>query len=190
MRPALLLIAAGALMATDRAVEGNAKSPVRVVVYEDLQCPDCAAFRRMMDEHLLPKYGARAAFEHRDFPLAKHAWARQAAAAARFFDSVNPALGVRYRRHTMENIRHTTVENFADRLSTFADQHGIDSERARQSLADPKIAAAVEADFQEGVARGVAKTPTVFVDGEPFIERFDLEAIAKSIDAALARYKQ
>ena len=40
-----------------------------------------AAFRRMLDEKLLPKYGDEVAFVHRDFPLAKHAWARQAAAA-------------------------------------------------------------------------------------------------------------
>jgi protein-disulfide isomerase len=190
VRLALAAAAAGALLAADRAVEGNAKSPVRVIVYEDLQCPDCAAFRRMMDEHLLPRYGDRVAFEHRDFPLARHAWARKAAAAARFFDGVNPALGVLYRRHILETIRETTADNFEDRLSSFADRHGIDSEKARRSLADPRIASAVESDYQDGVARGVAKTPTVFVDGEPFIERFALEAVSKSIDEALARHKK
>jgi len=30
-------------------VEGNASSPVRVVIYEDLQCSDCAAFRKMLE---------------------------------------------------------------------------------------------------------------------------------------------
>ena len=42
-------------------VEGNPASTVRVVVYEDLQCPDCAAFRKMMDADLLPKYKATVA---------------------------------------------------------------------------------------------------------------------------------
>ena len=55
------------------------ESKVRVLIYEDLQCPDCAEFRRMMDEKILPRYGERVAFIHRDFPLAKHAWARKAA---------------------------------------------------------------------------------------------------------------
>ena len=62
-------------------VEGLAESKVRVLIYEDLQCPDCAAFRRMMDEKILPRYQDRVAFVHRDFPLAKHAWARKAAVA-------------------------------------------------------------------------------------------------------------
>ena len=41
-------------------------------------------------------------------------------------------------------------------------------------------------DYQEGIARGVARTPTIFVNGEPFIETFTFEDISKSIDAALA----
>jgi hypothetical protein len=30
-------------------VEGNAASRVRVIIYEDLQCPDCATFRKALD---------------------------------------------------------------------------------------------------------------------------------------------
>jgi protein-disulfide isomerase len=44
----------------------------------------------------------------------------------------------------------------------------------------------VEKDCQEGVARGVSRTPTVFVDGEPFVETFTFEQLSKAIDAALA----
>jgi hypothetical protein len=82
-------------------VEGNAKSKVRVVVYEDLQCPDCAVYRKMMDEKLLPEFGAQVAFEHRDFPLPKHKWARKAAIAARFFAATKPETAVAFRRMTM-----------------------------------------------------------------------------------------
>ena len=54
--PALLLLAVcvgafGAASAS-QVVEGNPSSPVRVLIYEDLQCPDCAAFRKMLDEKL------------------------------------------------------------------------------------------------------------------------------------------
>ncbi|NWF85183.1 MAG: thioredoxin domain-containing protein, partial [Bryobacteraceae bacterium] len=76
MHPLLLMISAGmGLAAPPTRVEGNPSSPVRVVIYEDLQCSDCAAFRKMLDEKLLPRYGSKVAFEHRDFPLAKHSWA-------------------------------------------------------------------------------------------------------------------
>jgi protein-disulfide isomerase len=85
MRSALLLmLAAIGSFAEGPIVEGNPKAAVRVIIYEDLQCPDCAVLRKMLDEKLLPKYKDRVAFEHRDVPLAKHSWARQAAIAARF----------------------------------------------------------------------------------------------------------
>jgi protein-disulfide isomerase len=53
------------------------------------------------------------------------------------------------------------------------------------SLSDGGLAAAVEADFQEGVARGIARTPTALVNGEPFIETFTVEEISAGIERAL-----
>jgi protein-disulfide isomerase len=43
----------------------------------------------------------------------------------------------------------------------------------------------VDKDFQEGVARGIARTPTALVNGVPFIETFTFEEISKGIDEAL-----
>ncbi len=174
------------LWAQEALVEGNPKSPVRVIVYEDLQCSDCADFRVMMDKLLLPRYRDKVAFEHRDFPLARHAWARPAAIAARFFEHVRPELGLRWRRHILSTIRATTVDNFREKLAAFADANGVDAGKATAALEDARLAGLVEKDFQEGVARGVARTPTVLVDGVPFIERFAFEDISRAIDAALA----
>jgi protein-disulfide isomerase len=167
-------------------MEGRADSPVQVVIYEDLQCPDCAAFRRMMDEKLLPRYGSRVAFLHRDFPLAKHAWARRAAIAARFFAEKKPELGIAYRRHILSTMQETTGGNFNQKLSEFAREQGIDAAEVVAALNEPRYAALVDKDFQDGVARGVARTPTVFVNGAPFIETFTFEEISKGIDQALA----
>ncbi|HKA00815.1 MAG TPA: thioredoxin domain-containing protein [Candidatus Solibacter sp.] len=167
-------------------VEGRTESKVRVLIYEDLQCPDCAAFRRMMDDQILPRYGERVAFVHRDFPLAKHIWARKAAIAARYFAGVKPELALEYRRRTMAAIRETQAGNFNEKLSAFARDNGIDPAEAVAALDDHRLAALVERDFQDGVARGVAKTPTVFVGGKPFIEHFTFEEISQSIEDALA----
>ena len=130
-----VLVLAMSLWAQKPAVEGRADSTVRAVIYEDLQCPDCAAFERMLNEKLLPQYGGKVAFIHRDFPLAKHAWARRAAIAA---------------------------------------------------LSNAHYAELVEHDYQDGVSRGVVHTPTVFVNGRPFVETFTFEEISKGIDQALA----
>ena len=39
--------------------------------------------------------------------------------------------------------------------------------------------------IQDGVARGVSKTPTVFVNGQPFIETFTVQEISKAIEDAV-----
>ncbi len=172
-------------LALPALVEGNRESSVRVLIFEDLQCPDCAVFRKMMDERLLPKYGQRVAFEHRDFPLAKHPWARRAAVASRWFERSSPELALKYRRETLGSIKQTTPENFNERLEAFARANGADPKQAVAALDDPELAALVEKDFQDGVARGVAHTPTAFVNGAPFVETITFEEISKAIDAAL-----
>ena len=167
-------------------VEGLAESKVRVLIYEDLQCPDCAEFRRLMDDKILPRYASRVAFVHRDFPLAKHAWARQAAVAARYFGERRPELGLAYRRQILSSIAQTTPDNFKQRLAQFARANGIDPAAAVAALDDARLASLVERDFQDGVARGVVHTPTVFVNGRAFVENILYEDISEALDDALA----
>lgn len=185
---AATLLASAAVFAQS-LVEGRTGSPVRVLIYEDLQCPDCATFRVMMDRQILPRYSDRVEFVHRDFPLAKHACARQAAIAARFFYLRDANLGLEYRRHALATIGDTTPANFKDRLAAFARAHDVSPADALSALDDPKLAELVEKDYQDGVGRGVAHTPTVFVNGAPFVESFTFEEISKGIDEALAQTK-
>ncbi len=183
--PFLVILTAMAAFAQPHLVEGKAESPVRVVIYEDLQCPDCADFRVMLDTQLLPKYGAKVAFEHRDFPLPKHKWARPAAVAARFFYGQSPALAVRWRQETMRDQPKITPETFDAHLAAFAGRNGVDPAKAQAALSDPALTDFIQMDYEEGVARGIAHTPTALVNGSPFIETFTFDAIAAGIEAAM-----
>jgi protein-disulfide isomerase len=181
-----LLASSVGLSGQQPVVEGLAESRVRVLIYEDLQCTDCAEFRRMMDDKLLPRYATRVAFVHRDFPLAKHTWAREAAVAARYFAERKPELGLAFRRQTMASIEQTTTDNFKERLAQFARANGVDPAAAVAALGDAHLASLVDRDFQDGVARGVVHTPTVFVNGQAFIEHVSFEEISAALDDALA----
>jgi len=191
MKSALVLVlSAMALPAQNTPpslVEGLAASPVRVLIYEDLECSDSAHFRRMLDQQLLPKYADKVAFIHHDFPLAKHAWARRAAIAARFFAARSPELGLAFQRYAMAGQELTSSASFNMRLSIFAHEHGIPPDAAIAALSDPRYGELVDQDHREGVARGVSHTPTVFVNGQPFIETFTFAEISKGIDQALAQ---
>lgn len=183
--PYLFLLTAVTAMAQTHFVEGKPDSPVRVVIYEDLQCSDCAEFRVMLDSLLLPKYGAKVAFEHRDFPLPKHKWAWPASIAGRFFFERSPKLAVLWRQETMRKQADITPERFEAYLSEFATRNGVDPASAQAALGDAGLAAIVQSDYEEGVARGIAHTPTALVNGAPFIETFTFAEIAAGIEAAM-----
>lgn len=169
-----------------KLVEGDPASPVRILIYEDLQCPDCANFRKMMDTDLIPRFKDTIAFEHRDFPLAKHAWARVAAISARYFETISPELAIEFRKAAMAAQSNITPANFREHVTSFATAHQTDPARALEALSDKTLDAVVEANYQEGIARGVARTPTVLVNGDPFVETFSIADIAKSIERELA----
>lgn len=180
------LLGAAMPASAESLIEGKADSPVRVLIYEDLQCSDCAAFRKMLDEVLLPKYGAKVAFEHRDFPLPKHSWARLGAIASRHFESASPAVAISWRREVMRDQAKVTADSFPTYLQAFARKQGLDPAKAVAALTDPKLSELVASDYEEGVARGIARTPTALVNGTPFIETFTAEQISAGIDKALA----
>jgi protein-disulfide isomerase len=185
----LLLLAAGFSMsaAPGGVVEGNPSSPVRVLIYEDLQCSDCANFELLLEEKILPKYGSRVAFIHRDFPLGKHDWARPAAMAARWVWEQDSRAGIAIRRELMAEQNSVTLQNLKAWLTEFAARNGIDRKGILDALNDKAIAAAVDQDLQGGVARGVSRTPTVYVGGQPFVETILYEDLARALDAALAK---
>lgn len=160
-------------------VQGNAESSVRVVAYVDLQCPDCASYSAMLDDHLIPRYGTEVAFEFHHFPLPKHSWARQAAVAAVAFAAVQPELGLAFEKLCFRQQREISSENIASVITGFADLRGVDIR-----LDDRSFAAMVQSEYNEGVARGVERTPTVFVADKVFIETFTSSDLAAGIERA------
>jgi protein-disulfide isomerase len=158
---------------------------VRVIAYEDLQCSDCAVYHRMLQEQLLPAYGEFVAFEYRDFPLPKHAWARAAAIVARHFMNMTPKLGDAFRAYCYEHQREISSDDLTDHVRTFATASASSVEDAVNALNDAAVGQQVDADYKEGLARGVVRTPTVFIGNEAFIETFSFHDIARSIELAL-----
>jgi protein-disulfide isomerase len=192
MRPGgaiLLLLASGAGVAAPRSdvVEGNPASPVKVIIYEDLQCPNCLNFRSLLDQRILPKYGSRVAFIHRDLPLGKHDWARPAATAARWVYQRSPQLGITFRREIMSEQEHITADNLKPWLVEFARRNRLDEQGIVDCLNDPAMRSLVEQDYLGAVARGVTRTPTVYVGNQSLVEIITFDDLARLIDVELAR---
>jgi protein-disulfide isomerase len=182
---ALALIGTGAVVGQARLVEGNRSSTVRVIIYEDMQCPDCAEFRKQMDERLLPQFGRLVAFEHRDFPLHKHAWARQAAIAARFFGSISSQEETDVRRFIFSHQAELNPNNFLETLETYGRARGVNPRELTSHLNDDALSGLVDVDRRDGIADGIAYTPTVLVNGEAFVERFAIEELIQCLARAV-----
>ncbi len=183
-----LLAGCSALFAMkSELVEGNAASPVRVVIYEDLQCADCEKLRVLLDNQVLARYGSRVAFVHKDFPLGKHDWARQAAVAGRWVYAQDPVLGITFRREILAEHDHITVGTLRPWLLEFAARNRLSEQGILDSLKDVRLNSLVDQDYQTGVAKGVSHTPTVYIGGQAIVETVLYDDLARAIDHELGR---
>ena len=172
---------------THDIVEGNPDSPVKVTIYGDLQSGECQSLRAMLDEKLLPKYGKKVAFIHRDFPLGRHNWAREAAMAARWVHEQSPSLGIVFRRELLAEQDHITPANLKPWVREFATRNHLNPDAIEASLTDQRLSTIVDQDIQMASARGLTKVPSVFVAGQMFAETIIYDDLARAIDSALAR---
>jgi len=155
---------------------------VAIVIFEDLECPDCARAAPLVEEaartYKIPVV-------RHDFPLPMHPWAYDAAVLARFFDTHSRAIGNQFRdtvfAHQLE-ITKDTLRSFAEK---FAAAHKIDL----PFVVDPEgtLAALVNADRQRGIQLGLQHTPTLYVvsskrSGTPFVEVVDRSQLFQLID--------
>jgi len=151
--------------ATSYGADGSSLKPppgarVAIVVFEDLECPDCARAFPLLQEagkkHSIPVV-------LRDFPLSAHPWSFDAAVFARYFDTKSEKLGVDFRGYIFQNQPQITKQN----LRQYADKFANDNKSPLPFVVDPegKLKEKIIADRDLGTQIGLQHTPTIFVIG-------------------------
>ena len=176
--------------APDRAKIAALKPPpgakVAIVIFQDLQCPDCARAHPLM---LDAEKTYHIPLVQHDFPLPMHNWSHQAAVIARYFDTKSLKTGNEWRDYCYANQPSITPENLRPRADQFAKEHGM----ALPFALDPsgKLEAKIQADFSLGQRIGIEHTPTIFVvtnsGAEPFVEVVDRTQLYSILDDAIAK---
>ncbi|MFO1392344.1 MAG: thioredoxin domain-containing protein [Steroidobacteraceae bacterium] len=133
---------------------------VAIVVFEDLQCPDCAQAHPQL---LAAAEANKVPLVIHDFPIPRHVWAFPAAIVARYFTLQSPALGVEFRSYIFEHQKDITPDNLREYAEKFAQQHGV--QLPAEIDPDGKLAAQVQADFDLGKQIGLHYVPLMFVIG-------------------------
>jgi protein-disulfide isomerase len=156
---------------------------VAIVIFEDLECPDCARAAPLVEE-------AAKAYKipvvRHDYPLPKHEWAYDGAILARYFDTHSKALGNQFRDTVFQHQLEITKQNLQDFATRFGAANKVDV----PFIVYPqgKLAAQVEADRSLGNAIGLDHTPTLYVvsnkrAGTPFVEVVDRTQLFQLIDS-------
>src|SRR4051794_19869104 len=97
-------------------------SKVAIVVFEDLECPQCAKAAPVLHE-AAKKYNIP--LMQYDFPLRQHPWSYEAAVNARFFDTNSPKLGDEYRLYIFQNQAAITKGNLRGITEKWAEEHKV-----------------------------------------------------------------
>jgi protein-disulfide isomerase len=160
-------------------------SKVALVVFEDLQCPDCARAAPLLHE-AAKKYNIP--LVQYDFPLPMHNWSFEAAVNARYFDTKSKKLGDDYRLFIFANQPQITPQNLRGMTERFAADHNV----TVPFVVDPSgdFAAKIKADYAIGQRVGIEHTPTIYVvsdttRGTPFVEVVDRTQLYQLIDKVM-----
>ncbi len=182
--PLILLLCLSALAQDVPSVLRPPKgSPVALVVFEDLQCPDC---RRAAPLVAQAGQTYKIPVVRHDFPLPMHNWSMNAAILARYFDTHSKTVGNAFRDYVFEH----QMEIVPDTLRGFAEKFAVEHKIELPFVVDPagRLAALVNADKELGKSLNLNHTPTIWVvsdkkTAKPYVEVTDRSQLFALIDS-------
>ncbi len=158
-------------------------SQLALVVFEDLQCPQCGRTAPVLEQ--ASKTYKIPLVQH-DFPLPMHNWSFDAAVLARYFDTHSKEVGNAFRTTVFAH----QMEIYPQNLRQFAERFASDHKIGLPFVVDPdgKLAALVRADKDLGVTLHIEHTPTIWIvsnkkGGKPYVEVTDPTQLYVMIDA-------
>jgi protein-disulfide isomerase len=182
---AALCLLSAAVFAQDapEALRPPKGAQVALVVFEDLQCPQCGRVAPLLAQ--ASKTYKIPLVQH-DFPLPMHNWSFDAAVMARYFDTHSKDIGNEFRDTVFAHQMEINPQNLRQFEEKFAADHKI----GLPFVVDPegKLAAMVRADKEVGVGLKIDHTPTIYIvsnkhAGKPYVEVTDTNQLYVMIDA-------
>src|ERR1700689_4592204 len=117
--PALLRVSADRVPDALRPPKGAGTA---LVVFEDLQCPQCGRVAPLLDQ---ASRTYKIPLVQHDFPLPMHNWSFDAAVIARYFDTHSKEMGNAFRLAVFEHQMEINPQNLRGFAEKFAAEHKI-----------------------------------------------------------------
>ncbi len=166
---------------------GAADAPVTLEVYGDFQCPSCAKTTGIIDD-LEKSYGPKLRVVFYEFPLAMHAHALEAAMAAEAAGAQGHFWEMHDALYKYQEV-WSKASNPSRFFTAYAGTMGLNLEQFQTDLQSAEIKSLIMRQGDEGVARGVRNTPTLFINGQEVKGIFDPVSLRAAIEAALTAKK-
>ncbi len=179
-----------------RPVRGNPNAKVKLVNFDDLECPFCSKTHGILFPELLKEYGDRVAFIYKDFPLSEiHPWALHAAVDANCLAAQNPDAYWDFADYVHSNQQLINSSKALDQQYAALDitaiartaKFHLDVPKLQACMKDPKGADAVNASEKQGESLEVSGTPTMFINGQMLDGARPASEIRAALDSALKR---
>jgi len=162
---------------------GAPRPDVTVVLFSDFQCPFCRTMAPSFKE-MIRRYAGHVRFVFKNYPLAGHPDAPQAAEAALCAGDQ----GSFWEMHDLlfANQRNLHQSNLID----YSRSAGLKVDQFIGCLASGSKAHIVQRDIDEARSYGVSATPTMFVNGRSITGALSIEAFARLLDDELKKSSQ
>jgi len=158
-----------ALHLDNRATLGPAGAPIRLVEFADFQCPYCARAFGEVETLVNTTYKGRVHLVWKNFPLAVHPWAEQAAIAAECAHDQNPAAFWTMAGDFYRDQNDISVQNLREHIDGYVKQLGLDPKALDACILGNDAEARVEQDKKDGAAIHLNSTPTFLINGIPVV---------------------
>jgi len=173
--------------AEGRFYKGVADAPLRMDLYSDFLCGHCSDFAATLDaigEDYIKTGRLQVVFYNFAFLTPE---STQAASAALCAGDQSPAAFWRY-HDLLYASRPGGMAAYSDnRLKAYARDLGLDTASFDRCFQTKAKLAQVQADVNDGRARGVEGTPTWFLNGKQEVGAMSEPALRQLLDEALAR---
>ncbi|PYX31776.1 MAG: hypothetical protein DMG77_05350 [Acidobacteria bacterium] len=176
-----------------RPTRGAKGAKVRVINFDDFECPFCSRMHETLFPQLLKEYGDRVTFIYKDYPLVEiHPWATHAAVDANCLAAQSPDAYWDFADYIHANQREVGNEKTPgarfvaiDKMTMLQGQkHNVDSEKL-QACIKAQDEGAVKASMKEAEGIAVSATPTMFINGQKIDGAVPIGEVRAALDRAL-----
>jgi protein-disulfide isomerase len=165
-------------------VAGAGDAPVTVVVYACARCPYCSVLvPRLHDEVAGGSLQGLAKLVFRTFPIRGHEGSTEAGLAL-----VAAHSGGRFWEYLLHAYSRFDAFSPAEQRQ-WAAAVGLDPATFAAGIDDPATREALVAIKKEGLANGVAETPTVFLNGRRWVGDLELAELMDAVEEEAARVR-